>query len=692
MKTKSDISKRITQLQDEVKPQDVIQQIELPKKKVRKITDPILIAGLSPNEIIELKAQVQNEIVFDRKYKQGKVKNWQKNEEMYYAKKIASTESRANVDLARMQEFVHTLLSKIDNPLVFKFQKRKEAQLRRVQTLNALRNIDSQKDNWDIKDIVGKKQGIIYGRSIYAYYADSANGYQAHLDNVDVYDFLIDPAGGGIDIEKAMNMGRYGVVKSRKDLETLLLENDNSLVKSDIKNLLTGVANSTEKTQEETNKTTRMYGQNTLGDKQIENPDKFKFWEWFTTYKGTRYYLLIQDTGGFCIKIAKLTDLFSPTKEFPEGAWPFWSWAAFPDLTEFWTPSYCDYAREIFQAQNVSINQMLDNGEQRNKPQKAVNVMAIDNLNEVKYRKDGIIKVKGDFDVNKAIQVLQTQEITTPANVYNILEAIQEKASGVTSGAKGVADEEGKVGIYEGNQQATADRFGLLNKSYAFGYKRFAKLYEIGVRDNLTKKIAVDILGPDGIETKNIGRSDIFKKNDEFGVLVEASNAEEMAGMIKKTEKLVFLRGQTTNQNINQKKRFELEAKAAGLNEDEIKELLDVSEFGNQELLSEAERDIEAILEGEKVKPNMNANNAYRQKFVDYMKDHQEDMSDEQFGAMVTYVRGLEQVVMKNTTRMLNQDLIKAMSQPAVGSGTVQGGKIIQPPEENYGEISNNEE
>ena len=154
-----------------------------------------------------IKDQALQEIAFDRTFKAGKISNWQKNEEMYYAKKNASTESRANVELARMQEFVHTLLSKIDNPLVFKFVKRKEAQLSRANRLNALRQYDSQIDFWDIKDLVGKKQGIIYGRTVYAYSADSANGYQAHLENIDVYDFLVDPSGGGIDLERANLLG-----------------------------------------------------------------------------------------------------------------------------------------------------------------------------------------------------------------------------------------------------------------------------------------------------------------------------------------------------------------------------------------------------------------------------------------------------------------------------------------------------
>ena len=72
--------------------------------------------------------------------------------------------------------------------------------------------------------------------------------------------------------------------------------------------------------------------------------------------------------------------------------WPFWTYAPYPDLTEFWTPSPADYVRELIMAQAVSINQMLDNAERVNKPQRIVDVGAIQNLAELKYRRDGYIK------------------------------------------------------------------------------------------------------------------------------------------------------------------------------------------------------------------------------------------------------------------------------------------------------------
>lgn len=596
------------------------------------------------NKKEEIAQKALNSIVFDRRHKAGKISNWQKNEEMYYQKKQPIVANRANVALGRMQEFVHTLWSKIDNPLVFKFTKRKESQLKRVNLLNSLRAVDSNEDNWDIKDLVGKKQGIIYGRSVYNYFADSIDGYKAHLENVDVYDFLIDPKAGGVDIEKANNMGDYGVVLNKKQLEEGVKRGDYDKVQ--VKTLLDSNGNVDEDTTEEKNKVNRTIDTGIVAKEEKTETDSFKFWRWYETFEGIRYYVLITN-GGHWIKVEKLSEIF------PANLYPYWTWSAFPDLTEFWTPSYCDYAREIFMAQDVSINQVLDNAEAINKPMKVVNSGAIEDLAQLKYRRDGNIITKGDYDASRAIQVIQTPSINTPIEVFNLLEAIQEKASGITAGGKGVEDTDGRVAIYEGNQAAAADRFGLLNKSYSFGYNRFAKLYEDGVRTHLNKKVAVDILGTNGVEVTNINKRDLFKKGDKYSILVESSANDVANDIQEQTIKNNFLISQAQNPDVNQKKVFELQAKIVGFTEDEIKEMQDVSAFGNQELMSEAERDIESILDGDDIKPNRGATNAYRQRILDYMTDHEEDINFDIFQKFSTYFDSLEPIVMKNEARAL---------------------------------------
>jgi hypothetical protein len=601
---------------------------------------------LSADLISKIADQATNEIVIARTFKQGKMKNWQTNEEMYYGGQKKLLTSRASVQLSRMQEFVHTLLSKIDNPLIFKFKKRKNSQLKRVDYLNSLRTIDADRDDWDIKDIVGKKQGIIYGRAIYAYFADSINGkYRPHLEPIDVYDFLIDPACGGIDIEQASYLGSYSVILNKKALKAGIKSGD--YLKKQTEELIEGGGNIDDATPEETNKRKRTYEQSTVtSPRQQRDTNRFKFWRWCTTYEGERYYLLLTNNGA-CIRCEKLGDVFPTNDEYPMGMWPFWTWAAFPDLTEFWTPSYCDYVREIFMAQDVTVNQMIDNAEAINKPQRVVNTTAIENMAEL----------KGDVDVNKVYQTVITPSIQTPILLFNLLETIQEKSSGVTSQEKGVEDVKGKVGIYKGNEAASADRFGLLNKSYSFGYKRFARLYEMGVDDNLLKKEAVEIAGPNGVEIVEITRRDIFKKGDSFGVLVEASNAEMMASEQAKDAKAAFFSRNVNNQELNKKKVTEMDAETAGFTQEQIDQMLDKSAYGNTEQLSEADADIEAILLGEDVRPYRKANNAYKQYIVDFMGNHDRKLTDEQFTRLTAYVDSLTDVIMSNEVRAMQAEV-----------------------------------
>lgn len=621
---------------------------------------------MTRDTIDKIAQQALEEIAVSRSFKQGKITNWKKNEDLYYNVFQKSTEARASVRLGRMQEFVHALLAKVDNPLVFKFTKRKNSQTQRVEQLNALRKLDAQRDAWDMKDIVGKKQGIIYGRANYWYFADSLNNrYKPHLENIDVYDFLIDPGVGGIDLEQARYMGSYSVELDRWQLKKGA--KDKLYMRSAVEELLQGSGNAAEMTPEETNKRQRTQDQDTIGQKQRLAQDRWKFWRWVTTYQGDRVYLLMTPSGQV-VRAEYLGDIVPTNSDFPQGMWPAWSWAAFPDLTEFWTPSFCDYVREIIMAQDVTINQMLDNAEAINKPQKVVNTTAIENLGELKYRRDGIIKVKGDVDVQKAVQTLMPPSINTPLLVFEKLENIKEKAGGVTSQMTGTEDVKGKVGIYEGNQAASADRVGLLNKSYSFGYTRFSELWQMGVKEHLIRKEAIEINGPQGVELVEVKRTDLFKRGDVYGLVVEASNAEMLASVQDKKVKNEFLLSETANPIVNRKKLFEAKAELVGYTQDKINELLDTSLFGTASLIAQADLDIENVLSGERVEPNRRANNAYRQHILDYMTDHEHALSSDDWRRLEEYMNALEPVVMKNEARALRAEQMQE-TRTAMASG-----------------------
>jgi len=591
-----------------------------------------------------LAAQALNEIAFCQQKKQAKYPWWYKNEDLYYQKKVFLSSERANVNLNEMQSFVQTFLSKINTPFNWKYIKGEEADLEPAKIANAIKDKDSKLGNWNYKATLARTQLVLYGRYIFEYHADSIDKqYGSHLSNVDVYQFHIDPSCWGDDIEKAYFMGRGWIIKTRTQIEEGI--KSGIYLRREGEELLSGDGDDSESKEDRDSK--NRYITLTNGDKTLHSKDNYKFYEWNTTHGGKRYYLLISDNGKV-LKACPLTDLFA------SGKYPFFTVAAYPDLTEFWTPSPADGVREVIMAKSVSINQMLDNGEAINRPMRAFNVDAIANPALLKYRKDGLMPVKWGFNVQDAIQDFPVVRLTESMQVYDKLSAILDTNSGVNAGTKGNSNED-KVGIYEGNQANAADRFALIQESEAHGQKRFAELYLEWVDEHLTNKFAVEMIGLNGVEYKEVTKKDLKRKKN-FDIMVSTAGAEMTMEATEKRNKLTFIQNNKMNPVFNPKLLAEMEATIAGFNADEVKSLLD-KDYGNMELMSECARDMQQIIAGKTVKPNQAANTAYAQKLLDFIRDNEENLNDEAIGSLMIYFEEIQPIIMRNMTRNINEIL-----------------------------------
>lgn len=594
----------------------------------------------------KLVLQAMEEITFARDNKKFRVLQWHINEALLDGKKKTLVDLRANVGVAqtKAQGFEESLLSKIDEAPNIRYGKATEADLQKEISMNGLfkQEMGHTKQNLSFKDLMGKKDAICYGRAIYEYHASSKGGYKSHLTYLSPYDFLIDNAFGvAMDLEIAEYMGRTGIWKSASDLRKGV--KDGIYISSVVSDLLGNGGDDATSEEEKEKEQSRIYIQGE-GSK-IRKTGKWNFWEWYTTYEEVRYYLLFNEDSKQAIRACELTEIFK------SGLYPFWTWATHPSAKEFWSRAPLDQVREIFMAQGVSINQALDNSEQVNRPHKGVVAGAVKNIASLKYRRDGVTVFKKGSDLQQAVRVFETPSIDTPAKVYEILEGIGNIESPVNSGTRGVSDED-KVGIYEGNQANTADRFGLLNKSYAQGYYRFARLFDEGRKEHLTAKYAVRIQGKDGIEWSEISRRDFRNMKDDFDITVEASEAETANDATRRRTELQFLQSIKGDVNVNQKARLEMEGETVGMDQSRLTRLLDVSDFGDAKLMSEAARDIEDLLRGYKIEPNLNANNAYKEKIVNFMVDQNENMDDKTFDAFTEYVEKLTPIVTKNMVRI----------------------------------------
>lgn len=596
--------------------------------------------------------QCLDEIAFARNSRQIKVKNWWKNEDLYYSKKVImdANSERANVNLNEAQSFVQTFLSKINSPFNFKYVKGDEADLEAAKIANALKDKDQKAGRWNFKAMVARIQLIIYGRYIFEYHADSTNGYKSHLTPVDVYQFLIDPSCGGLDIEKAFYLGRGGIIKSKKELKEGI--KTGKYLRTETTELISGTGNLASMTPEDVNAENRWTALLTQ-QKVLQRNDEWKFWEWNTTYEGERYTVLITEDGGTMIKCNLHSDLFKNDK------WQFFTAAAYPDLTEFWTPSPLDGVREAIMAKSTTINQTLDNGESINRPMKAFDVSAIKNPALLKYRKDGLIPVKAGVKISDAVQFMPVTAITTGMELYDKLSEITNVNSGVSDATKGQADEKA-VGIYQGNMAAEQNRFSLIGDSEADAQQRFGELYLAGLDEHLTTKVAIEMIGIEGIEYTEVNKKDL-KRNREFEIMVTTPYKEEQMNMVEKRNKLTFLSGKGNDQSgiYNKKVLAEMEAGIAGFTQDEIKYMLDTKNEGNAELMAECAKDIKMLLQGKVIPLNEEANTAYQQKFRDYMKDNSDYMMKhpETRDRMMAYLMALTPIVIANMNQAVNRQL-----------------------------------
>jgi hypothetical protein len=620
--------------------------------------------------------QALQEITFAREHKKERIlQHWHVTEKLYYGKKKSVEPGRSNVMLPKMAGFINALLSKIDTPPIIRYKPSDNADTKGAKRLTALFEQDAKPTsmNFDMKDIIGKKQALMYGRAIYEYHASSDTGYKANLEPVDVYDFLIDPSAGGMDLELARYLGRGGIIKDKYELTTGVEEGryDKAAVKKLLKSEKEeqggdaveespGQAGGDEPAKE------NRYVSLAVDAKVLMLPGMFRFREWYTTADGKRYYMLINEEYEVALTIDPIV------KRFESGLYPYWSWAPDPDLTEFWTPASADLVKEIFMAQDVIINQGLDNNEDINKPMRGFDIDAIYDPVMLKRRPDGLVPFKAGTDMSRAVHTFETKPISNTVLLYNALESIQEKEGGATAEAKGTSNQD-KVGIYEGNLANLADRFGLLNKSYANAYHRFALLYFHGVCEHLNVKTAIKMIGEDGVEIEEITKRDIIgkgKKRREFEISVSASDAERSADAADRKDKLTFISNNRQNQLLNQGMLTHLEAELVGWDQDQIAQMFDPTPYAGSDIMGECSRDIQQILDGQNPPANRAANLQYLRKIVRYLQDKGENMGVDTQKRMMAYIDKLIPIVAKNTGKSAVEFLARQGRLGEVGGGS----------------------
>lgn len=597
-------------------------------------------------------AQVKKEYENGLQFKQGRVKDWQANEDLYFGRVKKTLKGRFNVPIPIMSGFVDTLLSKIDEPPILRFTHGEEADYRTAQKVQAAYEIESRSEDadWESKDLDNKKLATIYGRAIFKTYGESSPKYKFNFLVTDPYDFYVDPMGGG-DLEDSRYCGQDNIFRSKYDL--IQKAKDGIYDKASVAMLVGGVMpentvlNNDNANNNKSNRfsaiglSNQMY--NFAGDGMV------KLIEAGTTWHGQRYYVLFNYETGLAVRCLPLKEMFK------SNLWWWTSWATHRDSYNFWSKAPADDIRPVAETIKILANQELDNRQKKNWGQRAYDPAMFPNSSELAWRPDGLVRVKSGASqvaggIGSGIYKFETPELNGTIDLVNWLDNISGQKSGITADAQGQSDQQ-KVGIYYGNLQQVADRLGLYNKSYAKCHAAIGRRYVWSLFEHLTKPMAVKLIGEKGVEWDTLVRKEV---NPELNIVVEGGTAQVQADEVKKKQQVEALTSIQQDPNtkgiVNQKWLVETKLRSSGFSDEDIRAAFDTDNYADRELLAEASEAIQEIIAGKQPKLNRGATTGFQQKILDFATDNTDGDLD-LFNRLIAYSAAHDEIVQENMGR-----------------------------------------
>lgn len=590
----------------------------------------------------DLIKQIKDEYDSALQYRSARVANWHANEALLYGKKPPTLSHRSNILVQLMAGFEDTLLAKINAPIITTFSPQEEGDVVKAKKATSFFEFEKspQREDWEQKDLLTKKLAMVSGRAIFKIY--SSHPYKHKLEPIDHYDFLIDPLASGLSIESARYLGQDNILKSRAELKA-----NSSYIKSEVKKLLNAYSEEHHDLpdNEEQEKQHRLdVAGFDLQNTANSGPSTIRLLEWYTHIDGVRYYFLLDPKQQIIIKKLKLSELTASLDNEGVPFYPFDSWAYYPDLFNFWSPSPMDRVRELILLRNVALNQLFDNFETINKPMKIYDPNTFKNPALLKYTPDGLVPVSAGRDPKTGIHVLEGQSFGTgTARELNmILEEITGKITGATTGAAGLESQTEKVGIYYGNMREVEKRMLQFESSYSRCFMRLAQKYLSFLSERLDGKQSVKILGAEGIETHDLTSEDLVK----FDVLISGGVSAAEKDAVTKKMHLDYLATLVNNPAVNQSVLAELSGRVAEISETDLKRLLSLERKDEKQIVRAAE-DLQKLVEGEDVAPYAKADNSYLQEIIDFLLEH--DLDQEVETRIGQYFASILEIASRNT-------------------------------------------
>jgi len=544
------------------------------------------------------------------------------SEDLYFGIVKKQIRNPFNESFPFMSGFVDGLMAKLDDMPEVEITPQDEADYNSARKYQAL--FDQQVNStlpsakWALKDRWCRKLALFSGVGTYSIYGEVYDDeFRLNFDAIDYYDFHCEPGGGG-DLESHLFCGVENVFKTREELLEGVI--DGWYDEAQVHKLLT-MGNPSEYKQNEDSNAQRLNRHRGLGlDPQSNNyvgQDLYKFCQWYLKFKGVRWYCLFEEMTGTWIRVKPLREIFPVVPSTGDALWPYVSWHTHEEARVFWSKAPCDDARPIGITINRLLNQELYNREKKNTGQRAYDPeMFLDVEALQDWRPDGLVPFDSKGGKRKAadgIYRFEVGELSGSLDLVQFLDGFTSQKTGTTTQQQQNKPADQKVGIFFGEMKQIEERASLYNKSFKEAWAQIAYRAIQAFDDCITKPIAIQMMGSDGIEWDEFTPAD-KKRNRDFGIKIKGGNDELQESLAKGARKAAALQ---LVQTANPRWKDIQILKNAGYSDEELKQAFSNVPAGSQELIAEAAKAVDDIARGVKPKLNQSANIAFCQKLLD---------------------------------------------------------------------------
>lgn len=608
------------------------------------------------------------------KYRQPKLDHILKLEELYYNRTVKTLAGRFNIPLPIVPGFVDTLLSKIDDEITINYDHTEEADKMKARKISAAWKYDSAptRGMWSIKDILVKKLAIFSGRGIYKIFSESDPTYKNHLEIIDLFDFIMEPSGGW-HLENHLFCGQENIFRTKKQLKDGAASGlyDPEQVTRLIATCGTDEYKKTNEQYLNSMKRRQTAGLDTSDSNNYIGQELFCMVEWnmVDPVTGERYYLFFEPRAKVWIRCCPLKEIVGEPEKGEVPKYMFKSWATHPDAWNFLSKGPIDDIMPVAVALKIIANFMLDDFQKRLWGQRGYDPEMVTDPSQLEWdRPDKLIAmtVPNGKKISDGVYEFQTgDKSTVTINLIEYFRGFIGDETGVNKQAKGNSDED-VLGIAKINAGEIADRLGLYNKSYSQCDAELGEAYLYGLKDNMSEKLLIRMIGENGSESAEITKDDLkFSSMPDVRITGGKSEARKNQLIQEKKEASLASVATLMPDVLNKKVASESILENGGWTPDEIAALMDVTADGDEEQSIRASQAIQDALLKKPLELYRGATTRFLDKILDFSTNKKIDPAINI--VLMNYAAAHKSIIIQNMAR---EAMLKNMTAPAPVDGT----------------------